>query len=66
MAVRTRLRSDLGLTSQKVQVTVKDGQVTLDGQVESELKRRAIRILVESLGAGGYRDRLRVAPALEL
>jgi len=62
MAVRTRLRSDLGLTPQKVQVSVKDGQVTLDGQVESELKRKAIRILVESLGAGGYRDRLRVTP----
>lgn len=40
LAVRTRLRSDLGITPQKVQVTVKNGQVTLDGNVESELKQR--------------------------
>lgn len=63
LAVRTRLRSDLGLTPQKVQVSVRNGQVTLDGQVESDLKHRAIRTLVEGLGLGGFRDRLNVAPA---
>ncbi|KQV23622.1 hypothetical protein ASC97_26825 [Rhizobium sp. Root1203] len=62
LAVRTRLRADLGLTQQKVQVSVKNGQITIDGQVESDLKRKAIRVLVESLGIGGYRDRLRVTP----
>lgn len=61
LAVRTRLRSDLGLTPQKVQVSVRNGQVTLDGQVESDLKHRAIRTLVEGLGLGGFRDRLSVA-----
>jgi len=61
LAIRTRLRSDLGLTSQRVQVAVANGQVTLDGNVESELKRRAVKTLIESLGVGGYRDRLQVA-----
>ncbi|MBY3186710.1 CBS domain-containing protein [Rhizobium sp. 25PS6] len=60
LAVRTRLRSDLGLTPQKIQVTVKNGQVTLEGLVESELKRKAVRSLVESLGIGGYKDCLSV------
>lgn len=62
LALRTRLRSDLGLTPQKVQVRVRDGQVTLEGQVESELKRKAVRSLVESLGVGGFCDRIRVVP----
>ncbi len=61
LALRTRLRSDLGLTPQKVQVTVKDGHVTLEGQVESELKRKAIRSLVEGLGVGAVRDRIEIA-----
>ncbi|PDT04443.1 hypothetical protein CO666_11340 [Rhizobium chutanense] len=64
LAVRTRLRSDLGLTSQRVQVSVRNGQVTVDGQVESELKRKAIKVLVEGLGGiAGYRDQLHVSAA---
>ncbi|WP_431323777.1 CBS domain-containing protein [Rhizobium sp. YTU87027] len=63
LAIRTRLRADLGLTPQKIQVSVANGQVTVDGQVESDLKRKAIKVLVESLGIGGYRDRLRVTPS---
>jgi len=63
LALRTRLRSDLGITPQKVQVTVKSGVVTLDGNVESELKRRAIRSLVEGLGIGAYKDLLAVTEA---
>ncbi len=66
LALRTRLRSDLGLSPQKVQVTVKDGHVTLDGQVESELKRKAVRSLVEGLGVGAICDRIRIAdPVME-
>ncbi|QFY62770.1 CBS domain-containing protein (plasmid) [Rhizobium grahamii] len=61
LALRTRLRSDLGLTPQKVQVTVKDGHVTLEGQVESELKRKAVRSLVEGLGVGAIRDQIEIA-----
>lgn len=61
LAIRTRLRSDLGLTSQKVQVSVEGGQVTVGGQVESELTRKAVRALVESLnGTAGDIDRIRV------
>ncbi len=63
LALRTRLRSDLGITPQKVQIAVKNGVVTLDGNVESELKRRAIRSLVEGLGIGGYKDLLAVTEA---
>lgn len=64
LAVRTRLRSDLGLTPQRVQVSVRNGQVTVDGQVESELKRKAIKVLVEGLGGiAGYRDQLHVSAA---
>ncbi|NLS19978.1 CBS domain-containing protein [Rhizobium sp. P40RR-XXII] len=60
LAVSTRLRSDLGLTPQKVTVIVNNGQVTLEGNVESDLKRKAVRSLVESLGVSGYKDRLNV------
>jgi len=60
LAVRTRLRSDLGLTPQKVQVFVKNGEVTLEGQVDSDLKRRAVCVLIESLRVGGFRDLLSV------
>jgi CBS domain-containing protein len=66
LALRTRLRSDLGLTPQTVQVSVTNGEIALSGQVESELKRKAVRALVEGLGLGAYRDQLRVAaPVLE-
>jgi osmotically-inducible protein OsmY len=62
LAIRTRLRSDLGLTSQRVQVFVERGQVIVQGQVDSELKRKAVRALIESLkGAAGYVDRMSVA-----
>jgi CBS domain-containing protein len=63
LAVRTRLRSELGLAPQRVQVTVKNGEVTVNGQVESELKRRAVRTLVETLGIGVYHDRITVHAA---
>lgn len=66
LALRTRLRADLGITSQKVQVTVKDGQVTFEGQVDSDLKRKAIRSLAEGLGVGAICDRIKIAdPAIE-
>lgn len=67
LAARTRLRSDLGLTPQKVQVSVRNGQVTVDGHVESELKRRAIKVLIEGLGGiAGYKDCLLVSPVHNL
>ncbi|MBX4876990.1 hypothetical protein HJA87_31095 [Rhizobium bangladeshense] len=46
-----------------MQVSVQNGQVKIDGQVESELKRRAIKVLIEGLGGtAAYKDRLLVSP----
>lgn len=60
LAVQTRLKYDLGLTPQKIRVSVRNGQITLDGNVETELQRRAVLALVENLGSGGCLDRLQL------
>jgi len=60
LAVRTRLKYDLGLTPQRIRVSVRNGQITLDGNVETDLQRRAVLALVENLGSGGCLDRLQL------
>lgn len=60
LAVQTRLKYDLGLTPQKIRVSVRNGQITLDGNVETDLQRRAVLALVENLGSGGCLDRLQL------
>jgi len=60
LAVRTRLKYDLGLTPQKIRVSVRNGQIKLEGNVETDLQRRAVLALVENLGAGGCLDRLQL------
>ncbi len=61
-AVLARLCSDLGLEKGAVKVTVENGTVSLWGQVESEVEREAARVAAETIsGAGGVRNRLRVA-----
>jgi len=60
LAVQTRLKYDLGLTLQRIRVSVRNGQVTLEGNVETELQRRAVLALVENLGSGGCLDRLQL------
>lgn len=67
LAVRTRLKYDLGLTPQRIRVSVRNGQITLEGNLESDLQRRAVLALVENLGLGGCLDRLQIAadPGLE-
>ncbi|MBB3456451.1 CBS domain-containing protein [Rhizobium sp. BK313] len=61
LAVATRLATDLGLGSDKVMVTVKDGQVCVEGTVETSVQRKAIRSLVERIGGiGGYVDQTRL------
>ncbi|MBB3393323.1 CBS domain-containing protein [Rhizobium sp. BK275] len=60
LAVQTRLKYDLGLTPQRIRVSVRNGQVTLEGNVETELQRRAVLALVENLGSGGCLDRLQL------
>lgn len=60
LAIQTRLKYDLGLTPQRIRVSVRNGQVTLEGNVETELQRRAVLALVENLGSGGCLDRLQL------
>ncbi|MCG5478966.1 CBS domain-containing protein [Sinorhizobium alkalisoli] len=60
-AVFTRLTSDLGLDRESIDVTVDDGIVCLWGEVESEAKREAARVVAEKIGGVGcVKNRLRV------
>ncbi|AJD46133.1 CBS domain-containing protein [Rhizobium sp. SEMIA 4085] len=49
LAVATRLKSDLNLSPEQIAVAVEDGNVILTGTVETELHRKAIKVLAESL-----------------
>ncbi|ASY65799.1 Inosine-5'-monophosphate dehydrogenase (plasmid) [Sinorhizobium sojae CCBAU 05684] len=61
-AVLTRLSDDLGLDRESIDVTVEDGIVCLWGEVESEAKREAARVVAEKIGGVGcVQNRLRVA-----
>lgn len=61
LAILTRLRADLGLDCQALDITVRNGQVSVEGTIESELQRKAVRVLVEGIrGTNGYVDRLRI------
>jgi CBS domain-containing protein len=64
LAIKTRLATDLGIDSDKVDVTVKDGQVQVQGNLDSKIQRQAIRTLVEGLrGVAGYVDRTMLSPS---
>lgn len=64
LAIRTRLVTDLGIGSDRVEVAVKDGQVQVHGQLDSNIQRQAIRTLVEGIrGVGGYVDRTTLLPS---
>lgn len=52
-ALKARLSSDLGIDMDRVSATVHGGCIYLDGDVESELQKRAIQVLVETV-QGGY------------
>lgn len=57
LAIVTRLRSDLGLENENIEVTVRNPQVSIKGTIQSELQRRAIKVLVEGVrGINGYVD----------
>ncbi|WEX86384.1 CBS domain-containing protein [Sinorhizobium garamanticum] len=63
VAIRARLRSDLGLDPERIKVSVEACHVVLEGKVKSEMERRAIKVLMENInGVEGYRDRLVVDP----
>ncbi|APO78802.1 CBS/BON domain-containing protein (plasmid) [Rhizobium etli 8C-3] len=49
LAVATRLKNDLSLPQEQIDVAVQDGNVILTGSVETELHRKAIKVLVENL-----------------
>jgi CBS domain-containing protein len=57
LAVTARLATDLGFGNDQVEVTVKDKQVQVQGKLDSNIQRLAIRILVKGIhGVGGYID----------
>ena len=57
LAIVTRLRSDLGLESENIEVTVRNAQVSIKGAIQSELQRRATKVFVEGVrGINGYVD----------
>ncbi|WP_331371499.1 CBS domain-containing protein [Sinorhizobium chiapasense] len=63
VAIRARLRADLGLDPEKIRVTVEACHAVLEGKVKSELERRAIKVLMENVhGVESYVDRLAVDP----
>ena len=65
LAVITRLRTELGLTSHQVQIAVHNARVCITGNIDSELQRQAIRVLIERIsGTCGYVDELHLAPQI--
>ncbi|MDK1378522.1 MULTISPECIES: CBS domain-containing protein [unclassified Sinorhizobium] len=59
VAIRARLRSDLGLDLRNITVTVEACHAVLEGKLKSELERRAIKVLMENInGVESYVDRL--------
>lgn len=65
LAIQTRLRNELGLDGKRIEVDVHDTQVRVSGDIDSELQRQAIRVLVELVGGTcSYIDELRLAPQI--
>ncbi|TCL69677.1 CBS domain-containing protein [Rhizobium sp. BK251] len=61
LAIITRLHADLGLGRENIEVSVGNAQVLVEGEVETELQRKAVKVLVEGVcGVAGYVDKLRV------
>jgi predicted transcriptional regulator len=63
-AVTARLATDLGFGNDQVEVTVKDRQVQVQGKLDSNIQRLAIRKLVKGIqGVGGYIDQTTLLPS---
>ncbi len=57
LAIATRLQDDLGIDPERIELTVSDARVSVAGQLETNLQRKAVRALVESVrGVTGYID----------
>ena len=64
LAIKTRLAADLGIDGNKIDVAVKDGQVQVQGILESNIQQKAIRTLIEGIrGINGYVDRTTLLPS---
>lgn len=57
LAISTRLKSDLGIDPECIELIVSDARVSIGGYLETNLQRKAIRALVESVrGVSAYVD----------
>lgn len=57
LAIATRLKSDLGIDPERIKLIVADARVSVAGCLETNLQRKAIRALIESVrGVSGYND----------
>lgn len=63
LAVTTRLRTELGLHAEQIEVAVHDARVCVTGNIDSDLQRQAIRVLIEGIASTrGYIDELHLTP----
>jgi len=63
LAVATRLKTELGLAGDRIDVAVRNSQISITGNIDSELQRQAIKVLIEHInGTNGFIDGLHVAP----
>lgn len=53
-AVRARLQADLGVAPEAIETSIRDGLITLRGEVENSLERDAVLVAAESVP--GVRD----------
>jgi CBS domain-containing protein len=57
LALATRLKNDLDIDPERIELKVSNTQVFVSGRLETNLQRKAIRSLVESVrGIGGFID----------
>lgn len=57
LAIATRLRGDLGIDPERVDLKVSDARVSVGGRLETNLQKKAVRALVESVrGVAAYVD----------
>ncbi len=62
LAIATRLKAELGLADDRIDVAVRNSQVSITGNIDSELQRQAVRVLIERInGTNGFVDGLHVA-----
>lgn len=57
LAIATRLKEDLGIDPDRIELKVSNAHVSVAGCLETNLQRKAIRALVESMrGIDGFAD----------